>query len=427
MRQPVQYSIAIYALLSASCLTVVDGISRPLSFVWFAVVFAGVLLWIWQDGSLAITFHPTILTGALLVWLALIGGFFDSPSTSGFLRLGAFVGISGVLLFVFPNMFAPADVYWAVACIGALFVLVSLPTTIVGELGPLGIWSTGTLFGVQYLIPTSVFDNPNLLGAIAAIGAVGAAGGLLSARTTIPRRRDTRMPTHNVIIIGALAGICVLGVVLSTGRAALLALVAGVGVLMFARWFGRNVTAVVAIIGGIVFVGLIGVAARLLPGPEMLQSIGLSGRGVIWQAVIRAVAERPLLGWGPGADGQVLAEFVPSDSRYVGYNPHSSYFRMFFISGIIGGVGYLILCLSALRTALAGVTSRGATTAAMVVSIFLLLVFNGATLFGLHPMSVVGALTIGFAQFSSQATKSIQIPRTLFLKKFSSFIREHGN
>jgi O-antigen ligase len=424
VHRPSQHSVAIYALLSASYLTVADGISRPLSFVWFAVVFAAVTLWIWRDGSLTIAFHPTILAGALLVWFALVVGFLGSPSASGFLRLGAFVGISGVLLFVFPNTFTSTGVYRAVAWVGASLVVVSLPTTVVGEFGPLGIWTTGTLFGVQYFIPTSVFDNPNMLGAIAAMGTIGAAGGLLTAQTT-PEGRDRRTPTYDGVILGALAGICALGVVLSTGRAALLALVAGVGVLLFTRWFGRNVTAAVTIVGGIVFVGALGVAARLLPGPELLQSIELSGREVLWRAVVRAVGERPLFGWGPSADGQALAEFVPSDSRYVGYNPHSSYFRMFFIGGLIGGIGYLILCLSALRTALADATPHGITTAAMVVSVFLLLVFNGATLFGLHPVSVVGALTVGFAQLGSGTAKSIHIPHTLSFKNLSSSVKQY--
>lgn len=427
MRRSIQSSIVIYALLFASCLTVIDGFSRQLSFLWFAVVFAAVMLWVWWDDSLTIAFHPTILAGTLLVWFALVIGFFGSPSVSGLLRLGAFIGVSGIFLFVLPNTLASSDVYRAVAWIGASFVVVSFPTTIVGEIGPLGIWGTGRLFGVQYFIPTSVFDNPNLLGAIAAMGAIGATGELLSTRTTTSRGRDARMPTYDVAIVEALVGICALGVALSTGRAALLVLVAGIGMLLFTHWFGHTVAVVVTVAVGIVFVGVIGVAARLLPGPEMLQSIELNGRGVLWHAIIRAVGERPLLGWGPGADGLILAEFVPSDSGYVGYNPHSSYFRMFFIGGIVGGIGYLVLCLTALRTALADATPSGTTTAAMIVSVFLLLVFNGATLFGLHPISVVSALTVGFVQLDSQTTRYIHIPRTLFFKRSRSFIREQRN
>lgn len=427
MRRFIRSSIAIYALLFASCLTVVSGVSRPMSFALFAVVFASVLLWTWQDGSLTIAFDPSILAGTLLVWFVLIVGFLGSPSTSGFLRLGAFVGVSGILLFVFPNTFKSADIYRAVAWIGASFVVISLPTAIVGELGPLGVWGRSTLFGVQYFIPTSMFDNPNMLGAIATLGAIGAVGELLSARATISKVRETMVPIYDAAIAEALAGICALGVVISTGRASLLALIAGIGVCVLIYSFGRDVAAAVTIVGGIVFLSAIGTAAQLIPGPEVFQSIGLSGRGVLWQSVIRAVGEHPLLGWGPGADGQVLAEFVPSDSRYVGYEPHNSYIRMFFISGLIGGVGYLILCLSTLRTALADATPHGATTAAMVVSVFVLLVFNGATLFGLHPVSVVGALTVGFVQLSSRNTRSIQIHRTLNLHKIRSSIRRYVN
>jgi O-antigen ligase len=424
MRRSVRSSIAIYTLLSATYLTVVGGVSRLLSFVVFAAVFAAILLWVWWDGSLTIAFHPTVLAGALLVWFALVVGFLGSPSASGFLRLGAFVGISGVLLFVLSNTFAPADVYRAVAWVGALLVVVALPTAVLGELGPLGIWRTNTLFDVQYFVPMSVFDNPNMLGAIAAMGGIGAVGELLSARTAVSNGRDTRVAVSEAVIAIALAGICALGVVLSTSRGALLTLVVGIGVCVFIHGFGRTVAAVATAFGGLVFLGTIAVAARLLPGPEVFQSIDLSGRGVLWHAVIQAVGERPLFGFGPGATEDTLAAFVPEDSRYRGSAPHSSYFRMFFIGGLVGGIGYLVLCLSALRTALADATPQGATTAAMVVAVFVILVFNGATLFGLHPVSVVGALTVGFAQRSSDKTRSFHVPRTLPHNEIESAIQQ---
>lgn len=409
MRRSLHSSVAVYALLIAACLTVVDGIPRLYTFVVFGAVFVTVLWWVWRNGSLTLAAHPTILAGTLLVWVALTIGFFRSPSAFGFLRLGAFVGVSGVLLFGFSNTFAPADVYRAIGWVGASFVVVSLPTIVVGELGPLGIWQRDTLFGVGYYIPTSVFNNPNTFGAIAVMGAVGAAGELLSARTTVPKLRDVRTPVYDAAVAEALAGLCGVGVVLSAGRGAILALVVGVGVLLVIYGFGRNVAAVATVVGGLAFLMAIGTAAGLLPGPAVFERIDLSGRGILWQSALRAVVERPVFGWGPGAGEDVLAEFVPDDSRYDGAAPHSSYIRMFFIGGLVGGIGYLVLSLGALRAALVDATPQGATTAAMLVAISVILVFEGVTIFGLSPVSVMGAFTVGFAQLSARKTRSIHL------------------
>ncbi|UOO94988.1 O-antigen ligase family protein [Halococcus dombrowskii] len=406
MRQ-FQSTIAIYALLTAACLTLVEGVSRPISFVWFAVVFTGICVWIWWTGEPTLAANPPILASTLLIWFALTISFLSSPNISGLLRLGAFIGISGGLIFGFSNVFNPANVYRAVAWVGASVTLISLPTVFVGELGPLGVWRTATLFGVSYSIPLSVFDNPNTLGLIAAVGATGAAGEVLSARSTVSKVDNSQEIIVDGVIAEVLLVICTLGVVFSTGRGALLALVVGVGILLFIYGFGRDIAAIATVCGGLVLVGAIAIAAHLLPGPEIFQNIDLSGRGVLWRSVIQAVGERPLFGFGPGATDDALSQFVPEDSGYVGVAPHSSYFRMFFIGGIVGGIGYLSLCVSALRRALIDATPQGATTAAMIVAIFVMLIFEGVTVFGLHPVSVMGALTIGFVQLSDRTTRSI--------------------
>ena len=416
MRRPLR-TFAIYALLIAACLTVVSDISRMLSFVVFAVVFAVILGIVWRDGEITVAAHPAILAGTLAVWGALIVGFVSAPTVSGLLRLGAFIGISGSLLFILPSFFTAGDVFRALAWVSASLVVVALPTVFVGELGPFGIWGTDTLFGATYYIPMSVFDNPNLLGAVAALGAVGGVGEVLSTQTPMPMVSDQRKGIFSNITIGVLVGICGLGVVLSTGRAALLALVAGVGVIVTANLFGRRVVAALTVLGGLTLIGVTAIAANLLPGPALFENIGLSGRGMIWEAILRAVSERPLFGFGPGADGSILAEFFTEDPGNASTAPHSSYFRMFFIGGLVGGIGYLVVHLSALWVGIANITPQKATAVAMAVSVSVLLIFSGVLLFGLHPVSVVGALAVGTVQLGTQATRSVRLSRTALKTK----------
>jgi len=413
MDQSLKSSIAIYALFFTSCLTLIDGVSRLVSFGIFGIVFASVLIWAWQKGSLVIAFQPSILAGTMLVWFALIVGFLRAPSADGFLRLGAFVGISGFLLFGFSSVFTLTEVYRSVAWVAATFVIIGLPTTVLGPLGPIDVWQSGTLFGVRYFIPMSLFDNPNTLGAIAAMGGVGAVGEFLSNRSHVRTLQDMKQPLADMVLAEILAGLCAFGVVLSTGRGAMLALLAGVSVLLFIFGLGRGIAATATLIGGVVFTGAIAAAAGLIPGPSFFQSVDLSGRGVLWRSIMRALGERPLFGYGPGAGKDILAEFVPSGSRYKGSAPHSSYLRMFFVGGLVGGIGYLVLCLGALQAALANATRSVATTSGMLISIFLLLVFNGATIFGLNPVSIVGALTVGFVQSSSHKTRSYRVVQSL--------------
>lgn|GEM_PF-4548271 len=70
--------------------------------------------------------------------------------------------------------------------------------------------------------------------------------------------------------------------------------------------------------------------------------------------------------------------------------------RFFFIGGVVGGVGYLLLCASTLRAAL----TADPTTLALVVAALVVFVFETGSVFGLAPFSFLSALAFGYAQRS---------------------------
>ncbi|HET7322724.1 MAG TPA: O-antigen ligase family protein [Halococcus sp.] len=375
--------IAAYALVLAACATVIPDIPRFVSFTVFGVVFVAVGAWALLDTqTLTITARPGVLVGTLAVWLALVVGLVRTPTLGGSLRVGAFVVFTGAALFVLPSVIPRRDVYRATASAAAAFVFLGLLAAVFGALGPVGVYRHVAIVGVSYGIPLSLFANPNTLASVALLGGLAASGIALSRRFDEPSTRGRSA--------AVLAGVCVLAVALSGSRAALLALVAGGGVLAVAQVGGPRTTTLVTLGGLAALVGVLVIAA--------VAGVNFSGRLELWDAAIRGLFARPVFGWGPGADAATLAEFLPSDFRLAGrYGTHSSYFRLFFIGGIVGGIGYLLLCASGLRGALAA-ADRDGTTLALCVAVLVFFIFENGTVFGIAPASFIGALVIGYAQ-----------------------------
>lgn len=378
----VRCQIAAYALVLAACVTVIPDIPRLVSFAVFGLVFVAVGAWALLDTQTPLTFtaRPGVLIGTLAVWLVLVVGLVRTPTLEGALRVGAYVVFTGAALFVLPSLIPRRDVYRATASVAMAFVFLGLLAAFFGTIGPVGIYRHASLLGVSYGIPLSLFANPNTVGSVAVLGAIAASGIALS-----------EWPTGAVSTRAAvLAVVCIIGVALSWSRSAQLALLAGVGVLVVARMSRPRTTALVTVCGLAALGGAIVVAA--------IVGVNFSGRFELWEAAVRGVAARPLFGWGPGADAETLAAFLPPGSRLAGrFGTHSSYFRLLFIGGIVGGIGYLLLCASSLRGALAA-ADRDATTLALVVAVLVLLVFENGTIFGVAPISFIGALVIGYAQ-----------------------------
>jgi O-antigen ligase len=351
--------------------------------------------------ALPVRAHPALLVPVVVLWVLFAIGFVRNPSFRALLRLGAFVVLSALALFVVPAVVSRRDAYRAIGVVGAACVLLGLPAAltdtpfrVAGVVLSRTSGSPLTPFGFAIHSPTAFFDTQNYFRVLVALGAVAAGG--VAARTHSPW----------MILVCALN---VLGVYLTLGRAARLATltVAGLtGVYLIVSRVStpaaaRRVLASVTLVGIGATVAGFAVGLGLLPGVGPLSTpaiqAALGDRLIYWGAAAEAVLARPLLGWGVvDTDVAVAAYF---EETYTGV--HNSYLRLFLIGGLVGGVAYLAVAASALAVAFRGVAARtplALTAFCLVVMALFFQLFAGGTIFGTSLSSVLWALTVGYAQ-----------------------------
>lgn len=356
------------------------------------VLFVGTLL---ATGRFAVVYHWAVLPLVVLIWLVFALATALNPTSAGIMRLGAFTVITGINLFVVPAVIDRATLHDVLAYVAGLVVLISLPTIFINSYGIAGVtisaWDTSQeLFGVVLNTPLSIFDNPNYLSGFAVIGAVAAGARLV--RVSGP------------LVVGLL-GLNALGVILGGGRAALLALVAAGA--LYAGYCFRGRTAIAVLVSAGVLTVVVGFAMvfHIVPGPDAITQVNLGDRPATWTAAYEAVLDRPVIGWGPGNDGELLANYL-RDSVDV-TTTHNSYIRLFLIGGILGGGAYLALSIAVVIIGVWNVQSETVFTVLLLVVFLVLQLFGGMTIFGLSLLSVLGALFVGYVQSSSPRSRVV--------------------
>ena len=338
-------------------------------------------------------YHSALLYPAIVLWAVFIVGFALNPSFRAFLRLGAFIVISAITLFVVPAVISRERAFRAIAILGAASVAIALPSTV---------WPDYTVFGVEIAqvldnqrtkltlgfiarTPISFFDGISYFRMLATISVV-CAGALFV------RDRDLWM--------GVACALSLFGVFLGTGRATILGLLAAVVLAVVYRAAGSKALAGVTVVGVLTAVVALAVTAGVLPGPTTtLQSV-LGKRVGYWAASYEAFTARPFLGWGLIDTTTVVSDYYSLNSGSV-TGVHNSYLRLFVIGGVVGGVAYLVLSASALLLAFRAVREHvplGLAAYCLVVMVLVIQLFTGGTIFGTNLSSVLWALAIGYAQ-----------------------------
>lgn len=338
--------------------------------------------------------RPVALLTLGVIWLVyaihlLHGAATGTLTVDEAMRTPVFILGSIVFVFVVPSVLPRIDFTALLSRVVAVVVVIGLPTAVLGGYGVGGIavrpWHepiTLPVLGLQFHTVTSVFANPNPFGILSAMG-------LFAAVAEFWR---TRSPTAL-----ALAGVGLLGVGFSASRTAAVATVFGIGVLGAAllvddRQFDLLVGA--GWVGlGVVLAMLLG----LLPALGPLAHVDLTGRDVLWTGAAHAVSHQPILGYGPGETGALIAPFV--DGRYSGFSPHNSYVRLFVTTGLVGGVAYLVFVGWALWR-----TWDDAPWLAMTSALAVSQIFSSYSLFGISVLSVVAAIVFGYAALDVDPT-----------------------
>lgn len=348
-----------------------------------SVVYLGVLAVSSFRDRLAVRYDPLLVVPAVFLWCIFLVGLVRNPTGEAALRTAAYIVFSGLNLFVVPATFSREEFADALSIVAVVAVVLAIPVAIpalVYDTGQVGVWGDGTFPAL-----TSVFTNPNDLAALSVLGFV-------AAIATIWSGRSVRWG-----LLGTL--ICALGILFARGRGALLGAVAAVVIIAVYKLAGRRAALSVVVLGVVAALSFVWVALSGVLGPESTRAV-FNYRAGLWQAAVRAVADQPFVGYGPVDDGPILvAHGGPTPGGYV-RSAHSSYFRMFVMTGVLGGVVYLLLC--------AGAIGRGLQTLAhptavarffpltFLAVVLVLGLFNNSPIFGLNFIAVLGSLAVGY-------------------------------
>lgn len=387
---------ALYVFL-IGCALGLSVLFAPIALLGRLVALGGLLVFlllvIWRNVNrerpLSIPFraHPAILLPTTVIWVVFLVGLVRAPSPGALLHTGAFMLFSGVALFVVPAAVPRDRAFSAIAVLGSIAVLTSLPTIIWGDFTVFGYafdqaGPPRSVAGIAFYPPTSIFTSRNYLRVLLAFGAICALA------LFVERRRP---------LMGGLCLMNVAGILLSIGRAATLALLAAVLLLCAYYVAGHVGLTGMTVVGAMGALATFGIAFGVLPGPETAIQAALGERIDDWTASATAFAERPLFGWG-------IVESHAAAERHYGdgfTGIHSSYIRLFVMSGIVGGIAYLALFAAALALAYRSVrraTPLASATYALIAMVLILQLFDGATLFGTNLSSVLWALAVGYTQ-----------------------------
>lgn len=311
-----------------------------------------------------------------------------SPNASSLVRLVVFIPVFILNYFFVPANISREEFYGTLARLTAVATLVGFPALIVGTVGPIQanpVIARPKPLGFPIAVPVlmSIFTNQNTMGALAVFGALAALWEYFSFKKLLPL---------------VLLFINSSGVYFTRGRAAALALLAGLTVVGIYHFTDRPTLIAVTVTGLITAPAAILIKFGLLPGPEFIRNVDFSYRVDIWTAAFRAMLERPLFGWGLGNVPEAMTPYI-THSRVMGAGPHNSYIRMFAATGIIGGTLYLYIYLKSMSKRLLTVTDNAdATEYGMVLGSIILHTFSGLSLFGLALVSAIPAIILGYAQ-----------------------------
>lgn len=323
-------------------LIVLPGLERPFStpkFILLGIVVAlGASLAAWR-GLLGWPALPGAFQAAMAAWLAALGA---SAALGPYASLDALLPpLIAVGWFLLVMLVRPRPERLALALVGSGAVVASVALLQFLGLDPFALFGWVALGGSDPRMRVyATLGNPNFVAAY------------LVALVPLTIALRTHLAPGRTLLSIALAleglAVCATG-----SRAAALALAAA---LLWLAVFGRRRR----LLAMVVLAGLVGTFV-LAFAPSRPMSTTLRGRYYVWQVVAPHLAERPVLGSGPGAFPMKFAEWETerwstgrasaSERAFAGIqdHAHNDYLEILVENGIAGVVGFLavVICFLA--------------------------------------------------------------------------------
>ncbi|MFB6185305.1 MAG: O-antigen ligase family protein [Halobacteriaceae archaeon] len=386
-----RYTLPIIYIFLAGIFSTQSSIEQTVGYLLGMAGYAVLALFFYYNKDLKLIGKKSILAATLALSAIFTIPLLQSAGIPTIIRVILFPVIILVNVFVIPATVSQKTFYGALTRITAISTLVGFPALIVGSIGPIQAYPViqnppGFPVALPGLI--SIFGNPNTMGAIAVYGSLAALWEYFST--------DSRLAL-------ALFFVNASGVYFSQGRAAALALLAGLSMIAVYHFTNRRVLAVVTVAGLVAAPILTLVKFGIIPGPAFVRNVDFNNRIQLWTAAFQAMLERPFFGWGVGNVPEAMTPYI-TRSYLSGAGPHTSYIRMFAASGVIGGFLYLYIYLKSMSVHLLSVGDNAdAAEHGMVIGAIVLHTFSGISLFGIALVSVVPAIILGYAQYSDSS------------------------
>jgi len=353
------------------------------SYAVVVVVYAGVLF-AFLYGSPGIFPVDRSYLSLFLLFILLFGASMVlNAALAAVMRYLAVAFFTGILLFVVPRVISLWYYLGAVSRVSAALVVLGflpyLGFSVQLDVVDFTLWDSSLYWYPGFETITSVFVNPNPFGFLTLSGSIAAIA-------------EWRRYRNRVAL--ALVAINSIGLAFTNYRTGMAAYIAAVGLFTAHAVGGRELLTVAVVSGLSTILVVLLIMFAVLPGPDELVELSLSGRRELWNTAFGLFRDRPLFGYGFGNTAAVMRTLTTQASGQI----HNSYLRVFVGLGVGGGVVYLALFFSALfRSLYRSVDTPGVITAVLLTTYFIVQIFNGLTFVGTSLHSSLIALTMGYA------------------------------
>jgi len=381
------------AALVATLAPYLEHIPRLIGYALaFTVVILASLLFVNQPGYLGKVSKisrnsPHFWIFALFLLLSqYINGLFGLIGLWGLMKTIGYIiiGISAYLVFPAVLKGEKSRRLWSfLAKLGALFSLLGIIIVVNGGLEIFGLsWEPSfTIQGLGIRSTKSIFFDSNYFAVVTFVG-------FIASLYVLKSKSFNRLWAMSFLFLN------LLGLLLTYSRATYVALFVALVV-----WFAidSKLPQKILIILIVILIAIGGTIA-IQPSPQLQLFLqikrGGTGRELLWPAALRAIAERPLVGWGVGNVAQAIHNAVlPWASS------HNSFLDFFMMTGLPVGLIYIwLIIISITRLYLSrkhDVERRFLLT--IIIGTLVLIQFTTHTVGGISFGSFILALLLGMA------------------------------